>query len=143
MQFPQRRPSLNFEINVTPFVDVMFFLLVIFMVTAPLMVEGVDVDLPNVEAPAIATEGERLMVTVNPDRTVQINEYTVDLETLGPKLAAIYRNRNQDEGILLRADQSIPYGYIMKVMGLIRGAGIFKIGLVTEPIEGFTTPESQ
>ncbi|WP_245994232.1 protein TolR [Desulfosoma caldarium] len=120
------------EINVTPFVDVMLVLLIIFMVTAPMMMQGVDVDLPNVEAPAIPSEEERLVVTVDAQRKVYINEYAVDMDTLGPKLSAIYRNKGGKQGVFLRADASLPYGFVMEVMGTIRQAGIDQIGMVTE-----------
>lgn len=120
------------EINVTPFVDVMLVLLIIFMVTAPMMMQGIDVDLPNAEAPAIPSEEERLVVTVDAQRKLYINEYPVDMETLGPKLSAIYKNKGSKQGVFLRADASLPYGYVMEVMGTIRQAGIDQIGMVTE-----------
>ncbi|ROR01489.1 cell division and transport-associated protein TolR [Desulfosoma caldarium] len=130
VQGPSRQ--LMSEINVTPFVDVMLVLLIIFMVTAPMMMQGVDVDLPNVEAPAIPSEEERLVVTVDAQRKVYINEYAVDMDTLGPKLSAIYRNKGGKQGVFLRADASLPYGFVMEVMGTIRQAGIDQIGMVTE-----------
>lgn len=120
------------EINVTPFVDVMLVLLIIFMVTAPMMMQGIDVDLPNAEAPAIPSEEERLVVTVDAQRKVYINEYAVDMDSLGPKLSAIYRNKGGKQGVFLRADASLPYGFVMEVMGTIRQAGIDQIGMVTE-----------
>ncbi|MEJ5348623.1 MAG: protein TolR [Desulfosoma sp.] len=123
------------EINVTPFVDVMLVLLIIFMVTAPMMMQGIDVDLPNAEAPAIPTEEERLVVTVDAQRKVYINEYAVDMDTLGPKLSAIYKNKGGKQGVFLRADASLPYGFVMEVMGTIRQAGIDQIGMVTESAE--------
>lgn len=123
------------EINVTPFVDVMLVLLIIFMVTAPMMMQGIDVDLPNAEAPAIPSEEERLVVTVDAQRKVYINEYPVDMETLGPKLSAIYKNKGAKQGVFLRADASLPYGYVMEVMGAIRQSGIDQIGMVTESAE--------
>jgi biopolymer transport protein TolR len=127
--------SLVSEINVTPFVDVMLVLLIIFMVTAPMMTQGIDVNLPQSSAPAIHSEEERLMVTVDKDRKVFINEYAVDLDALGPKLNAIYQNQQHRQGVFLRADESIPYGFVVQVMGLIRESGIEQIGMVTEPIK--------
>ncbi|MGC9195075.1 MAG: protein TolR [Syntrophobacteraceae bacterium] len=124
------------EINVTPLVDVMLVLLIIFMVTAPMMTHGVDVKLPQSAAPAIPTKSERLVVSVNSDRKIFINEQQVDLDEFASKLAAINQNRPNPEGVFLRADDSIPYGYVMQVMGLIRQAGISKIGMVTEPDKG-------
>ena len=124
------------EINVTPLVDVMLVLLIIFMVTAPMMTHGVDVKLPQSAAPAIPTKSERLVVSVNSDRKIFINEQQVDLDEFASKLAAINQNRPNPEGVFLRADDSIPYGYVMQVMGLIRQAGISKIGMVTTPDKG-------
>ncbi len=123
------------EINVTPFVDVMLVLLIIFMVTAPMMTQGIDVNLPQASAPAIPTEDERLMVTVNQDRKIFINEYPVELDALGAKLLTIYQNQNRRQGVFLRADEKIPYGFVVQVMGVIREAGIDQIGMVTEPLK--------
>jgi biopolymer transport protein TolR len=126
------RPIMS-EINVTPFVDVMLVLLIIFMVTAPMMTQGIDVKLPESSAQAIPTEEERLVVTVNKDRNIYINDYSVGLEVLGTKLAAMYQNQQRHQGVFLRADESIPYGFVVQVMGVIRQAGIDQIGMVTEP----------
>jgi biopolymer transport protein TolR len=123
------------EINVTPFVDVMLVLLIIFMVTAPMMTQGIDVNLPQTEGPAIQSEEERLIVTVAQDRKLYINEYEVELDNLGAKLSALARNqKSQNQGVFLRADQSIPYGVVVEVMAVIRQAGISQIGMVTEPL---------
>jgi biopolymer transport protein TolR len=123
------------EINVTPFVDVMLVLLIIFMVTAPLMTQGIDVNLPETAAPAIPSEQERLMVTVTKDHKVFIDEYPVEIDALGPKIAAIYQNQQVGkQGVFLRADENLPYGFVVKVMGIIREAGIDQIGMVTEPL---------
>ena len=130
------------EINVTPFVDVMLVLLIIFMVTAPLMTQGIDVKLPETTAPSIPAEKERLMVTVAKDRKVYIDEYPVDLDSLGPKIAAIYRNQQGTQGVFLRADETLPYGFVVRVMGTIREAGIDQIGMVTEPLNGLSQDAS-
>jgi biopolymer transport protein TolR len=122
------------EINVTPFVDVMLVLLIIFMVTAPMMTQGIDVKLPESSAPAIPSEDERLMVTITNDQKVFINEYPVELDVLGPKLSAMYQNKQQQKGVFLRADEKLAYGFVVEVMGLIRQAGIDQIGMVTEPL---------
>lgn len=123
------------EINVTPFVDVMLVLLIIFMVTAPMMTQGIDINLPQAEAPAIPSEDERLMVTLTQDRKVYINDTQVDLEELGPKLFAMVSNQREGKGVFLRADEKIPYGFVVEVMSLIRQGGVFQIGMVTEPLE--------
>jgi biopolymer transport protein TolR len=124
------------DINVTPLVDVMLVLLIIFMVTAPMMTHGVDVKLPETSAPAIPTKSERLVVTVTGDHKIFINEQQVQIDELESKLSAINQNRANSDGVFLRADDAIPYGYVMQVMGLIRQAGISKIGMVTEPEKG-------
>jgi biopolymer transport protein TolR len=124
------------EINVTPFVDVMLVLLIIFMVTAPMMTQGIDVNLPQTSAPVIPAEEERLMVTVTQERKIFINEYPVELDGLGAKLSSIYQNQNRRQGVFLRADEKIPYGFVVQVMGVIREAGIDQIGMVTEPFKG-------
>ena len=121
------------EINVTPLVDVMLVLLIIFMVTAPMMTQGVDVKLPQSSAPAIPSDDERLVVTITQDHKVYINDNQVEPGELGSKLAAISENRSDRKGVFLRADEQIPYGYVMEVMGMIREAGIDQIGMVTEP----------
>lgn len=123
------------EINVTPLVDVMLVLLIIFMVTAPMMTQGVDVKLPESSAPAIPSDDERLIVTVSRDRQVHINENVVDLKEFEGKLAAIAQNKRDNKGVFLRADEKLEYGYVMEVMGLIRQAGIEQIGMVTEPLK--------
>ena len=129
------------DINVTPLVDVMLVLLIIFMVTAPMMTHGVDVKLPQTAAPAIPTKSERLIVSVGSDRQIFINRQQVGLDQFESTLAAIYQNKPNPEGVFLRADRSIPYGYVMQVMGMIRQAGITKIGMVTQP-EKSPTPNA-
>jgi len=135
--FEESHGNLMSEINVTPFVDVMLVLLVIFMVTAPLMMQGIDVQVPAVEAPSIQTKEERLVISITGDRKVFINEYEVKLEDLVPKLAAIYANKKDTSGVFLKADKNLPYGFVMEVMSKIRQAGIKNIGMIT------TTPESR
>ncbi len=130
------------EINVIPFVDVMLVLLIIFMVAAPMMTQGIDVRVPQSAAPAMASDEERLVVTVAADRQVYINEHAVDISEVGLKLAALHQNQPVQRGIFLRADESLAYGYVMEVMGLIRQAGIDQIGMVTEPLSG-TLPTSR
>ena len=122
------------EINVTPFVDVMLVLLIIFMVTAPMMMQGVDVNLPKTKTKPIAAEEERLVITVTAKRDVYLNEYKISLQSLEKKLENIFRDRT-DRAVFLRADQSIPYGFVMEVMAAIRRSGIKRIGMVTEPLQ--------
>ena len=124
------------EINVTPFVDVMLVLLIIFMVAAPMMTQGIDVKVPQSAAPALPSAEERLIVTISLDRSVYINEHLVEPATMGPKLAALHENLQGQKAVFLRADEGLPYGFVVEVMGLIRQAGIDQIGMVTEPLSG-------
>ncbi len=118
------------DINITPFVDVMLVLLVIFMVTAPILVHGIRVHLPSAAARALKAPEKTVVVAVTSDRNVYINKFKVALPVLTQKLGAIYKNR-KDKQIFLKASSSLPYGYVIKVMAAIKDAGITKIGMVT------------
>jgi biopolymer transport protein TolR len=121
------------EINVTPFVDVMLVLLIIFMVTAPMMMQGVDVNLPHTKTQPIASEEERLVISITGKRDIYLNEYKISLDTLQRKLETIYQNR-PDRAVFLRADEALPYGFVMEVMAAVRQSGMTRIGMVTEPL---------
>src|SRR5687767_14685145 len=118
------------QINVVPLVDVMLVLLVIFMVTAPIIQQGVQVDLPQAKAGALEGQEEQLVVTVDPQGGVFLNDAPIALEELTAKLAAIARIK-PDKAVYLRADKIVPYGEIVKVMAAVRGAGIQSLGMVT------------
>ena len=120
------------EINVTPFVDVMLVLLIVFMVTAPLLTAGVPVDLPKTNAPPLATDKDPLTVSVKPDGSVWLQETQIDLSTLAPKLIAV-TGANPETRILVRGDRSNAYGRIIEVLAAISGAGFKKVGLVSDP----------
>jgi len=120
------------DINVTPLVDVMLVLLVIFMVTAPILQQGVAIDLPKVAASPLAGDEEQLVVNVNKAGQVFLNDTPMALDALTTKLAAI-RAARPDRQVFVRADQTVPYGQVMKTMGVVRESGLTKIGLVTEP----------
>ena len=120
------------EINVTPFVDVMLVLLIIFMVTAPMMVQGVSVDLPEATAKSLDSEKEHLIITINKDHQVFINDYQVTVESLSAKLIKILQGRSDHE-VYLKADKNIPYGIVVQVMAEIKGAGVTDLGMITEP----------
>lgn len=121
------------EINVTPFVDVMLVLLIIFMVTAPLLTVGVQVDLPESNADTLQSDNEPLEVTINSDGNIFIQETEITLKELAPKLIAITENR-LDTKIYVRGDEVIDYGRIMKVLGELSGSGFSKVALITKPI---------
>jgi len=120
------------DINVTPFVDVMLVLLIIFMVTAPMMMQGVDIDLPEATADSIGSEKEPLIITIDKENQVYINNYKVSIDFLQEKLIKIREGRTDSE-VYLKADKDISYGMVVQVMSLIKGAGIDKLGMVTEP----------
>jgi biopolymer transport protein TolR len=115
-------------------VDVMLVLLIIFMVTAPMMTQGLDVNLPQTTTSNLKTEEEPLIMTVNKKGDIFLEETQVPLEELEKKVANIFKYRREKE-ILLRADRDVPYGLVMKVMASVKRAGIDKLGMVTEPIE--------
>jgi len=117
------------EINVTPFVDVMLVLLIVFMVSAPLLTSGVPVDLPETQAKPLALEKEPVTITVDPEGKIFIKEDEVTIDDLVPKLSELTAN-NPEERIYVRGDRSANYGMIMRVMGTINGAGYKHIGLV-------------
>ncbi len=121
------------EINVTPMVDVMLVLLIIFMVAAPMMTQGVDVDLPETTATALPTESEHLIITINKDNEIFINDFQLGVDGLQAKLMAILEGQEERE-VFLRADKTIPYGIVARVMAEIQAAGVEKLGMVTESV---------
>ena len=127
-----KHSELMSEINVTPFVDVMLVLLIIFMVTAPMMIQGLNVDLPEATAKPLDSEKEHLVITINKDQQVYINDFEVTVEFLRDKLLKILQGRT-DQEVYLKADKNIPYGIVVQVMAEIKGAGIEQLGMITEP----------
>ncbi len=119
------------EINVTPFVDVMLVLLIVFMITAPLLTVGVPVDLPKVKAKSIAEAVEPLVITVDAAGAIFIQDTEVELKNLIPRLRAITENK-PDTRIYIRGDRAIDYGRVMQVMGLVNAAGFSRLALISE-----------
>ena len=122
------------DINVTPMVDVILVLLIIFMVTAPMMQQGIDVDLPQTTSQPIEGQEQRVVITINGKREIFVNQERVDLPLLRRRLertAAAKFNRE----VFLRADRAVPYGFVVQTMAEIKNAGIEKLGMVTEPLE--------
>jgi len=117
------------EINVTPFVDVMLVLLVIFMVTAPLLQQGIDVNLPKAKGLDLPPE-ERITLTIRKEGVIYMNENPVSISEMRHKLEAISK---LNPNIFLKADRGVPYGFVVEVIGEIKDAGIEKLGIVTEP----------
>lgn len=128
----RRRRALVAEINVTPFVDVMLVLLIVFMVTAPLLTAGVPVELPRTEAKPLPADERPLTITVQADGAIFIQETEIELEGLLPQLAAV-AEAGYDQRIFIRADAAASYGRIAEVMAAISSAGYRNLGLVTEP----------
>jgi biopolymer transport protein TolR len=128
MKFNRDRQVLS-EINVTPFVDVMLVLLVIFMVTAPLLQQGIDVNLPQAKGKTLPPE-ERITLVVKRGESIYMNDRPVSLSEMGRKLKAISK---MNPNIFLKADKDVPYGFVVEVMGEIKEAGIEKLGMITEP----------
>lgn len=122
------------EINVTPLVDVMLVLLIIFMVAAPMMMQGVDVNLPKTTTKNIKTTDEPLMLTVNKKKEIFLENHPVELDRLELKIKKIFENRREKE-VMLRADKDVPYGFVIDVMARVKNAGISKLGMVTEPLD--------
>lgn len=121
------------QINVTPFVDVMLVLLVIFMVTAPMLEQGIDLDLPEVKASTIKPSTEPLTLSINKKGTIYISNKKVALEDLRKKLAAI-KKRTPDKSVILKADKNVKYGRVAETMAVIKNAGINKIAMITNPV---------
>ncbi|MEW6419097.1 MAG: protein TolR [Nitrospirota bacterium] len=117
------------EINVTPFVDVMLVLLVIFMVTAPLLQQGIDVNLPKAKGRDLPPE-ERITLVIKKDGIIYMNENLVSIAEMRRKLEAISK---LNPNVFLKADKDVPYGFVVEVMGEIKEAGIEKLGMITEP----------
>ncbi|MBI4683285.1 MAG: protein TolR [Nitrospirae bacterium] len=122
----KRRQALS-EINVTPFVDVMLVLLIIFMVTAPLLQQGIDINLPQAKSKEISP-AERMVITIKKDGVIYLDKTSVTLKELGIKLSG-----SANKEVFLKADKDVPYGNVVAVMGELREIGIEKLGMVTEP----------
>jgi len=120
------------DINVTPLVDVILVLLIIFMVTAPMLQMGIDVNLPRVKSKSIDVGEEKLILTINNKKEIFINKYKASIDNLKPKLESIFASRI-DREIFMRADEKVPYGFVVKVMSEVRKAGVDKLGMITEP----------
>lgn len=122
------------DINVTPLVDVMLVLLIIFMVTAPMMMQGVDVSLPEATAEPLDSEKEHLIITIDTKNQIFINDFQVTVDGLGEKLKKIMDGRS-DREVFLKADKDIAYGTVVQVMAEVKAAGVEKLGMVTEPAD--------
>lgn len=120
------------QINVTPLVDVMLVLLIIFMVTAPMMQQGVQVNLPKAQTKALSSPEQAVVVSIDRGGRTFIDSNEVPADDLGKRLAEIFASRTKKE-VFLKADQDVPYGSVVRAMAEIKGAGVEKLGMVTEP----------
>ncbi|OQY13065.1 MAG: protein TolR [Desulfobacteraceae bacterium 4572_19] len=120
------------EINITPFVDVMLVLLIIFMVTAPMLVQGVNVSLPEAETASLQSDKDHLIISINGDRQIFINDLQVKFDFLREKLSKIFAGK-KDQELYLKADKDVPYGMVVVVMAEAKAAGFEKLGMITLP----------
>jgi biopolymer transport protein TolR len=141
MMFETRRRRFLAEINIIPLVDVVLVLLIIFMVTAPMLYRGMDINLPTSQSNTIKPE-ERLVLTIERDQKVYLDKDQLSLEQLEFKLKQAKRH-NADVSIYLRADRAVPYGTVVRVMDEIKRAGIEKLGMVTDPAPCAQTQEER
>ena len=132
MQVGAEKDQLMSEINVTPFVDVMLVLLVIFMVAAPMMVQGVDVDLPVASSEPLPSGDSHLIISIDDALKVFINDQEVSAAFLSEKLNAVMENFDS-KGVYLKADKNVPYGIVVNVMSQIKKAGVESLGMITIP----------
>jgi len=129
---PGQRGQFVSQINVTPLVDVMLVLLVIFMVTAPIIQQGVQVALPKVKAEALPGKEEQFVVSITRDEQIYLNDTKLSAAALTDKLTAIAKER-PDRQVFIRADEQVPYGEVIRTMAAIKAAGIENVGMVTQP----------
>lgn len=123
------------EINVTPFVDVMLVLLIIFMVTAPMMQQGLEVELPETASTGVATTEDPFILVIKKNRKVLAGDTEIPMNQLSEKLKAIFETRKNKQ-VYIQADKQVDYGYVAQAMGEVRLAGIYSIGLITIPKNG-------
>lgn len=123
------------EINVTPLVDVMLVLMIIFMVTAPMIQQGVEVDLPEANAPAMPADDKTMIITVTKDRRVMVGDAEIPYDQLREKLGANQKLRQEKE-VYLHADRALSYGTVVDIMAILKEAGVENLGMVTDPVSG-------
>ncbi len=128
----RRSPTINADVNITPLVDVALVLLIIFMITAPMMQQGMQVNLPKTEAKAMNVKDEPIIVTVDKNGRAFLDKGEVPQGQLKAKLTALFAEKNKKE-VFLKADRDVPYGDVIRTMAEIKGAGVERLGMLTEP----------
>jgi len=121
------------DINVTPLVDVMLVLLIIFMVTAPLIQQGVQVELPKAKAQSMDVKEQRIIITLTKQRKIYLGEAEIPFASLSDKLVGNLRLQ-KDKEVFLHADKSLPYGFVVEVMAILKDSGVENLGMVTDPV---------
>jgi biopolymer transport protein TolR len=122
------------EINIVPLVDIMLVLLIIFMITAPMMQQGLGIDIPNVTAKPLPSKDEPQILNITEDERLILNEKKLDMKDLKKAVQFLFVNKSKKE-LFLKADKNVPYGFVVKCMGLVREAGVDKVNIVTKPTE--------
>jgi len=122
------------EINIIPLVDVMLVLLIVFMITAPMMQQGLGIDIPKVTARALPAKDEPQILNITKDQRLILNEKKIEYKDLKASVQFLFANKDKKE-IFLRADKDVPYGFVVRCMGTIREAGIDKVNIVTKPLD--------
>ena len=135
MNAPKQSKGPLADINIIPLVDVMLVLLIIFMITAPMMQQGLPIDLPKVTTKPLPSKDEVQTITITKERTVILNAKRVDIQDLKPAIELLFANKTNKE-IFLKADSGVPYGFVVSCMGIIREAGVEKVNIVTRPPDG-------
>ena len=137
MNGPKQSKSVLADINIIPLVDVMLVLLIIFMITAPMMQQGLPIDLPKVTTKPLPSKDEIQTLTVTKERAVILNTKRVDIHDLKAAIELLFANKtNKEKEIFLKADSGVPYGFVVNCMGIIREAGVEKVNIVTRPPDG-------
>jgi biopolymer transport protein TolR len=134
MNGPKQSKSVLADINIIPLVDVMLVLLIIFMITAPMMQQGLPIDLPKVTTKPLPSKDEIQTLTVTKERAVILNTKRVDIQDLKAAIELLFANKTNKE-IFLKADSGVPYGFVVNCMGIIREAGVEKVNIVTRPAD--------
>ncbi len=135
MTGPKHSKGVLSEINIIPLVDVMLVLLIVFMIAAPMMQQGLPINLPKVTAKPLPSKEDVQVITITKNQVLILNNRTIDVKDLKAAMQLLFTNK-ADKEIFLKADSSVPYGFVVSCMGIIREAGVEKVNIVTHPLNG-------